>query len=56
MRNNQQFKQIIKAYEDYIGDHKMKHDILNKVCGGNLAEETCSEKRFIKIILSTDLI
>ena len=50
--------QIIKGYEDYIGDDKVRKDILDKVCGDNI-EEICSDKdevyknnsinRFIKI-------
>ena len=51
--------QIIKGYEDYIGDDKIINDILDKVCGVNV-NEICSEKdevyknnsniRFIKIL------
>ena len=51
--------QIIKGYEDYIGDKKIRNDILDKVCGDNV-KEICSEKdevyknnsinRFIKIL------
>ena len=51
--------QIIKGYEDYIGDDKIRRDILDKVCGDN-KKEICSEKdevyknnsinRFIKIL------
>ena len=51
--------QIIKGYEDYIGDDKVRKDILDKVCGDNI-EEICSDKdevykknsinRFIKIL------
>ena len=51
--------QIIKGYEDYIGDDKVRKDILDKVCGDN-TKEVCSEKdevyknnsinRFIKIL------
>ena len=50
---------IIKGYEDYIGDDKIRKDILDKVCGDNV-KEVCSEKdevyknnsinRFIKIL------
>ena len=50
---------IIKGYEDYIGDDKIRNDILDKVCGDN-TKEICSEKnevyknnsinRFIKIL------
>ena len=35
--------QIIKRYEDYIGDDKIRKDILDKVCGENV-KEVCSEK------------
>ena len=51
--------QIFKDYENYIGDNKIKNDILDKVCGDNV-KEICSEKdevyknnsinRFIKIL------
>ena len=51
--------QIIKGYEDYIGDDKIRKDILDKVCGDEV-KEICSEKdevykknsinRFIKIL------
>ena len=51
--------QIIKGYEDYIGDDKVRKDILDKVCG-DITKEDCSEKdvvyknnsfdRFIKIL------
>ena len=51
--------QIIKGYEDYIGDDKVRKDILDKICGDNI-EEICSDKdevyknnsinRFIKIL------
>ena len=51
--------QIIKGYEEYIGDDKIRMDILDKVCGDN-KKEVCSEKdevyknnsidRFIKIL------
>ena len=51
--------QIIKGYEDYIGDDKIRKDILDKVCGDDI-KEVCSEKdevyknnsinRFIKIL------
>ena len=50
---------IIKGYEDYIGDNKIRNDILDKVCGDNV-KEICSENdevyknnsinRFIKIL------
>ena len=52
-------EKIIKGYEDYIGDDKIRNDILDKVCGNNV-KEICSEKdevyknnsinRFIKIL------
>ena len=35
--------QITKGYEDYIGDDKIRKDILDKVCGDNV-KEICSEK------------
>ena len=51
--------QIIKGYEDYIGDNKIRNDILDKVCGDNV-KNNCSENdevyknnsihRFIKIL------
>ena len=34
---------LIKGYEDYIGDDKIRNDILDKVCGDNV-KEICSEK------------
>ena len=50
---------IIKGYEDYVVDNKIRNDILDKVCGDNV-KEICSEKdevyknnsitRFIKIL------
>ena len=51
--------QIIKGYEHYIVDDKIRNDILDKVCGENV-KEICFEKdevyknnsinRFIKIL------
>ena len=51
--------QIIKGYEDYIGDDKIRKDILDKVCSDDIKED-CSDKdevyknnsiiRFIKIL------
>ena len=51
--------QIIKGYEDCIGDDKIRNDILDKVCG-DITKAVCSEKdevyknnsinRFIKIL------
>ena len=51
--------QIFKGYEDYIGDDKIRKDILDKVCEDNV-KEVCSEKdevykklsinRFIEIL------
>ena len=35
--------QIIKEYEDYIGDAKIRKDILDKVSGENI-KEICPEK------------
>ena len=53
--------QLIKGYEDYIGDDKIRNDILDKVCGDNV-KEICSEKdevyknnsinRFVKILIN----
>ena len=34
---------IIKGYEDYVGDDKLRNDILDKVCGENV-KKICSEK------------
>ena len=52
--------QIIKEYEEYIGDAKIRNDILEKVCADNIKEDDCSDKdivyknnsiiRFIKIL------
>ena len=36
--------QIIKKYEDFIGDKKIKIDILDRNCGDKVAKN-CSEKR-----------
>ena len=51
--------QIIKGYEDYIGDDKIRKDILDKVCA-DITKQDCSEtdeidknnsiNRFIKIL------
>ena len=51
--------QIIKGYEDYVGDDKVRKDIVEKVCVDSIKED-CSEKdevyennsinRFIKIL------
>ena len=51
--------QLIKGYEDYIGDDKIRNDILDKVCRDNI-KEICLEKdevykknsikRFIKLL------
>ena len=51
--------QIIKGYEDYIGDDKIRKDILDKVCEDNV-KDNCSGKyevykhnsvnRFIRIL------
>ena len=35
--------QIIKGYEDYIGDDKIRKDILDKVCSNGIKED-CSDK------------
>ena len=51
--------QIIKGYEYYIGDDKIRKDILDKVCSDDIKED-CSDKdevykknsinRFIEIL------
>ena len=51
--------QIIKGYEAYMGDNKIKNDIFDKTCGDNV-KEICSERdevyknnsinRFFKIL------
>ena len=48
--------QIIRGYEEYIGDNKNKNDLLDKVCRQNV-KDICSEKDEVykKIILSTDI-
>ena len=35
--------QTSKEYEDYIGDDKIRNDILDKICGDSV-NEVCSEK------------
>ena len=48
--------QIIKSYEDYMSDKKIKNDILDKVCRDDV-EKTCFEKDEVyKKILLTDLL
>ena len=51
--------QIIKGYEDYIGDKKIKKDILDKVCPDNVkyycferdeVYKSSSIERFVKIL------
>ena len=51
--------QIIKGYENYIGDDKVRKDILDKVCVDNIKDDCCendqvykknSINRFIKIL------
>ena len=54
----------IKRYEVYIGDNKIRNNILDKVCGENV-KEICSEKdddcrrisinRFLKILNNNKL-
>ena len=51
--------QIIKGYEDYIGDIEVKNDTIDEICGDNL-NDLCSEEvqiykktcinRFMKIL------
>ena len=48
--------QIIRGFEDYIGDNKIKNDISDKICGDNV-KEICSEKGEVyKKILLIDLL
>ena len=51
--------QIIKGYEDYIGDDKIRKDILDKVCSDDIKEDYSDKdevyknnsiNRFIKIL------
>ena len=51
--------QIKKEYEDYIGDDKIRKDILDKVCGDNIKDDYSKKdqvykknsiNRFIKIL------
>ena len=51
--------QLIKGYEDYIGDDKIRKDILDKVCSDNIKEIYAEKEevyknnsiiRFIKIL------
>ena len=51
--------QIIKRYEDYIGDDKIRKDILDKVCIDSIKGDCCEKdqvyknnsiNRFIKIL------
>ena len=42
--------QIIKGYEDYIGDNKIKNDILYKICGDNVKEICCEKDEVYKNI------
>ena len=53
--------QIIKGYEDYIGDDRIRKDILDKVCGDNIIEmypekdevyKNNSINRFCKILFN----
>ena len=47
---------IINGYGGYIGDNKIRNDILDKVCGDNV-KNLCSEKDEVdKNFLSTDLL
>ena len=53
------FNQIMKGYEDFIGDDKIRNDILDKVCGENIKEiypEILRKMKFIKTILLIDLL
>ena len=42
--------QIIKGYEDYIGDDKIRKDILDKVCEDNTKEISSEKDEVYKII------
>ena len=55
--------EIIKGYEDFVGDKKIKRDILDKVCGANVKEngfekdevyKNNSINRFIKILKNSE--
>ena len=38
---------IVKGYEDYIGDNKIRNDILDKACGDNVKEIFLRKMKFI---------
>ena len=48
--------QIMKRCEDYIGDDKIRKDILDKVCGDNIKKFVLRKMKFIKIFLLIDLL
>ena len=40
--------QIIKGYENYIGDDKVRKDILDKVCVDNIKDDCCEKDQVYK--------
>ena len=34
---------IIKGHEDYIGNNKIRNDILDKICGENVKDNCCEK-------------
>ena len=48
--------QIFKGFEHYIGDDKIRNDILDRVCGDCVEEVDLRKMKFIKIILSIALL
>ena len=44
--------QKIKSYEGYIGDNKIRNDILDKVCGDNVKDIFLRKTNIIKTFLS----
>ena len=40
--------QIIKGYENYIGDDKVRKDILDKVCIDNIKDDCCDKDQIYK--------
>ena len=39
---------IIKRYKDYVGDNKIRKDILDKVCGENVKDSCCEKDEVYK--------
>ena len=48
--------EIIKGIEDYIGDNKIRNDILDKVCGDNVKETFLRKMKFLKTFLLINLL